>query len=304
VQQSPSSTPTPMTFFNLIREAINLLRRYSGLFMGLAALQVGPFLIGSLWLQANGIQARATAQLNVIMAEMQRRIDNGQTGDGMWVLDYPRADIAPYLLALFGFGFISIFIMRNLAMAASVIAVGDHYRQATPRWASVVLSSLRRLPALIAWGCICVLGLVIALFFAIVPILGTILALGLLWFFGVRLSLVPQIIVAEQVNVFRAIHHSWILTRGAFGRITNIWITLVVLLAVLASYITTIISAIAMALFGETSALTIAMTEGFSTVTSIMILPMAYIGFTLLYYDQLRLAYSGIPTNPSITAQQ
>ncbi len=272
--------------------------------MGLAALQVVPLLIGSLWLQANGVEARAMAQLNVIMAEMPRRLESSQPYNSNWVLEYPRADIAPYILSLFAFGFISIFVMRNLAMAASVIVVGEHYRQAKPRWLSVVLSSLRHLPSLFAWGCICVLALFGALFFALGQLPGLILGLGLLWFFGVRLSLVPQIIVAEQINVFRAIHHSWILTRGAFGRISNIWISLVVLLAILANYITLIISAIAMALFGETSALTIALTQGVSTVTSIMTIPIAYIGFTLLYYDQVRLVYAATPTNPSITAQQ
>ncbi|WP_152976723.1 hypothetical protein [Herpetosiphon geysericola] len=304
MQQSPSSTPTPMPLFTLIRGALNLLRRYSSLFMGLAALQVVPLLIGTLWMQANGVQARATSQLNVIMAEMTRRVENNQMGDGMWVLEYPRADIAPYIWGLLGVGFFSIFIMRNVAMAASVIAVGEHYRQAKPRWLNVVLSSLRHLPSLFAWGCLCVLALFIALFFALAQLPGLVLGLGLLWFFGVRLSLVPQIIVAERINVFRAIHHSWVLTKGAFGRISNIWITLVVLLGVLASYVTTIISAIAMALFGETSALTIALTQGLSTVTSIMTLPMAYIGFTLLYYDQIRLAYAGVPNNPSLNVQQ
>ncbi|HYF62571.1 MAG TPA: glycerophosphoryl diester phosphodiesterase membrane domain-containing protein [Herpetosiphonaceae bacterium] len=296
----PSQAGAPIG--SLWSEAIRLFRRHSGVFMGLAALQIIPQLVLTILLQATGIAGAATLQLDRLLNELNRRTE-AASGNLDSLAGFPwgmPTDAIVKLLAWsLGILFIQAFLFRTVAMGASVAAVGEAYRSGEPRWGQSLTVALAHLPSLFAWGLLSGLGFFGSLVLLLIPCLGIFIWLMLLAFLAMRLLLVPQIIVAEDINVFAAMGRSWELTRNVFWHMFGAWMLFVVVVGLANWIITSTLSAIIGSVAGENAGLTIASTQGVSTILGLLITPIAYIGFTLLYYDRQRQASLPPPPPPA-----
>ncbi len=283
-------------------ETIRLFRRHSTLFMGLAALQVIPQLLLSVVLQATGVVGRSQVQIEAIVAEFTRRFEESGGQDTTFINSFPWglpvdaiAQLLVWSLVIF---FIQSFIFRTLAMGASVVAVGDAYGSGEPYWGRSVQVALRHLPALFSWALLAGFTFFALLILVLIPCLGLFMWIGVVLFLYLRLLLVPQVIVAEDVNVFTAMGRSWELTRNSFWRMFGGWLLFVLVVGLLSSLITSLLAGSMGAIAGSTSGLTLAFTQGLSTVLGLLTTPLSYIGFTLLYYDHQRRATLPPPPPP------
>ena len=221
----PQQVGTPIG--SLWSEAIRLFRRHSGVFMGLAALQIVPQLVLAILLQATGIVTDATLQLDRLLNELTSRTESAN-GDINALAGFPwgmeTSAIVQLMIWSLGIMFIQAFLFRTLAMGASVAAVGEAYRSGEPRWGQSLTVALAHLPSLFAWGLLSGMGFFGSLVLLLIPCLGILVWLFLLAFLAMRLLLVPQIIVAEDINVFAAMGRSWELTRNVFWRMFGAWL--------------------------------------------------------------------------------
>ncbi|MBA3468834.1 MAG: glycerophosphoryl diester phosphodiesterase membrane domain-containing protein [Herpetosiphonaceae bacterium] len=294
--------PPVMSIGAIWNETIRLFRRHSTLFMGLAALQVIPQLLLSVVLQATGVLGRSQVQLEAVIAEFTRRFEAGNSQDTSFINEFPWglpvnaiAQLLVWSLVIF---FIQFFVFRTLAMGASVVAVGDAYGTGEPSWGRSVQGALRHLPALLSWAILAGFSFFALMILLLIPCLGIFMWFGVVLFLAMRLLLVPQIIVAEDVNVFTAMGRSWELTRNSFWRMLGAWLLFVLLIGLLSGLITTLFSSVVASVAGSTSGVAIAFTQGLSTVLGLVTIPLAYIGFTLLYYDHQRRATVPPPAPP------
>jgi hypothetical protein len=275
-----------------------LFRRHSGVFMGLAALQIIPQLALAILLQATGVISAATIQVDRLFNELNSRVESAN-GNIDALAGFPwgmPTDAVVTLLAWsLGILFIQFFLFRTVAMGASVAAVGEAYRSGEPRWGQSLTVALAHLPSLFAWGVLSGLGVFGSLLLLLIPCLGILIWLMLIVFLAMRFLLVPQIIVAEDVNVFAAMGRSWELTRNVFWRMFGAWVLFVLVVAIASGVITNILSALIASIAGTNAGLTIASTQGMSTILGLLTTPIAYIGFTLLYYDRQRQAATTPP---------
>lgn len=292
-----------MPMGTLFSEAFALFRRHSTLFMGLAAIQVLPSLVLALVLQATGIGPRGIEQVTAIMDELQRRVQESggeNTGalDGMpWGL--PTEAFATLVVWSIGGIFLQYFLFRTISLSATIVAVGDAYQNERPDWRRVLSATLPHLPALLGWALLSGVLLLGSIFLLLIPCLGLFIWLSLLIFLSVRLLLVPQVVIAERVGLFQALGRSWELTKGTFWRAFGAVVLFVVLLSVIALLVTTMANALAAGLFGESAGVTVAVAQGISTLAGLLTTPLAYIGFTLLYYDyQLQSSQPPPPSQP------
>lgn len=284
--------PPTMSIGAIWSEAIRLFRRHSTLFMGLAALQVIPQLLLSVVLQSSGLLGRSQQQIESLLAEFNTRLQANSGQNTAFIEGFPWgfpvdaiAQILVWSMVIF---FLQYFIFRTLAMGAAVIAIGDAYGSREPRWGSAVQGALRHFPVLIGWALLSGLTFFVLAGLLLVPCLGLFIWLGLLVFLAMRLMLVPQIIVAEDVNIFTAMGRSWELTRRSFWRVFGAWLLFVIVVGLVSALITSILAGIVTAAAGESSGISLAFTQGLSTVLGLVTTPLAYIGFTLLYYDHQR----------------
>jgi hypothetical protein len=291
-----------MPIGSIWNETIRLFRRHSTLFMGLAALQIIPQLVLSVVLQATGVLGRAQVQIEAILAEFNRLFEAGGGKDTSFISSFPWglpvdavAQLLVWSMVIF---FLQYFVFRTLAMGASVVAVGDAYGSGEPLWGRSVQGALRHLPALFSWALLAGFTFFALLILLIIPCFGILIYFGLVLFLATRLLLVPQVIVAEDVNVFTAMGRSWELTRHSFWRMIGAWLLFVFVVGLASYFITLLLSGIVASVAGGSSGLTIAFTQGLSTVLGLVTTPMAYIGFTLLYYDHQRRATTPPPTPP------
>jgi hypothetical protein len=296
----PQQAGTPISA--LWNETIRLFRRHSGVFMGLAALQIIPQLALAILLQATGVVSAATIELDRLVNELNRRVESANGNiDSLtgfpWAM--PTGAIVTLLAWSLGILFIQFFLFRTVAMGASVAAVGESYRSGEPRWGQSLTVALAHLPSLFAWGVLAGLGFFGSMLLLLIPCLGILAWPILMLFLAIRFLLVPQIIVAEDVNVFAAMARSWELTRNAFWRMVGAWALFVLVVAIASWVITNILSAIIASIAGTDAGLTIAFTQGMSTILGLLTTPIAYIGFTLLYYDRQRQAATPPPPPPA-----
>jgi len=296
----PQQVGTPIG--TLWGETIRLFRRHSGVFMGLAALQVIPQLILAILLQATGVVSAATIELDRLVNELNRRIESAN-GNVEALTGFPwgmPTDAVATLLAWsLGILFIQFFLFRTVAMGASVAAVGESYRSGEPRWGQSLTVALAHLPSLFAWGILAGMGFFGSMLLLLIPCLGILVWPILMVFLAMRFLLVPQIIVAEDINVFAAMGRSWELTRNVFWRMFGAWTLFVLMVGITSWVITNILSTVIASIAGANAGLTIASTQGMSTILGLLTTPIAYIGFTLLYYDRQRAASTPPPPPPA-----
>jgi hypothetical protein len=283
-------------------ETIRLFRRHSSLFMALAALQVIPQLLLSVALQTTGVMRRSMVQLESLGEEFNRRLQASGGQDTTFINSFPWGLPVDAIAQLFVWSmvifFIQFFVFRTLAMGASVVAVGDAYGSGEPRWGRSAQGALRHLPSLFSWALVAgftFFGLMLVL---VIPCFGPFIWLGALLFLAMRMLLVPQIIVAEDVNVFAAMGRSWDLTRNSFGRMFGAWLLFVLVVGLISYLITLVLASFVGSIAGGTSGFAVAFTQGLSTVLGLITTPLAYIGFTLLYYDHQRRAAMPPPAPP------
>jgi hypothetical protein len=286
----------------LWNETIRLFRRHSGVFMGLAALQIIPQLALAILLQATGVVSAATIELDRLVNELNRRVESAN-GDINALTGFPWAmptgAIVTLLAWSLGILFIQFFLFRTVAMGASVAAVGESYRSGEPRWGQSLTVALAHLPSLFAWGVLAGMGFFGSMLLLLIPCLGILAWPILILFLAIRFLLVPQIVVAEDVNVFAAMARSWELTRNVFWRMFGAWALFVLVVAIASWVVTNILSALIASIAGTNAGLTIAFTQGMSTILGLLTTPIAYIGFTLLYYDRQRQAATPTPPPPA-----
>ncbi len=91
---------------------------------------------------------------------------------------------------------------------------------------------------------------------------------------------------------------SWELTKGAFWRMVGAWILFVALINIATTLVSTLIISVLSAIAGAESAFTVAANQGITTFLALLTIPIGYIGFTLLYYDQVRRATMPPPSQP------
>ncbi|HEY1013457.1 MAG TPA: glycerophosphoryl diester phosphodiesterase membrane domain-containing protein [Herpetosiphonaceae bacterium] len=292
-----------MPLGTLFSEASALFRRHSSLFMGLAAIQVVPALLLALVLQATGIGPRGIAQVDAIMQKLQQEIDRSGGQDPNVLIGMPWGLPTDHFATLVVWSmtgiFVQYFLFRTISLAAMVVAVGDAYQNEQPSWRRVLAATLPHLPALLGWALLSGVLLLGSIFLLLIPCLGLFIWLSLIIFLSIRLLLVPQVVVAERTGLFQALGRSWELTKGTFWRAFGAVMIFVVVLSLISLIVTSLLGAIALAMFGESSGVTIAVQQGVSTVASLLTTPLAYIGFTLLYYDyQLQASQPAPPSQP------
>ena len=269
--------------------------------MALAAFQVIPSLLLSMYFASSTVVQQATIELDRVMAELEERLNQAQppaTAEALngfpWGLSLDATVEVFFLFTLTLF--VSGFLLRTLALGGTVALVGDSFRSDTqPGFGAALAVMVRHFPALALWAVLSaatVAGLALLL---IIPCLGIILWLVVVIFLFLRLLFVPQIIVAENVGVFTAISRSWSLTKHTFGRVLAIVLLFSVTISLLSSILSAFVQQIAYALFGVNTSLSMAISQGWGTILGLLTVPIGYIGFTLFYYDQQRRAQTMPP---------
>ena len=294
--------PIGMTIGAIWTETVRLFRRHSTLWMALAALQVIPQLLLGVVVQATGVADAAAIQLDRLLNEYTSRVEAANGQDLTFLQDFPwklptnaLVQLLVWTAATF---FVQYFIFRTLAMGASVAAVGEAYRTQEPRFGQALGVALQKIASLLAWAILAGIGFFGLFFLVLIPFVGFFLWIGALVVLAMRLLLVPQIIVAEDTNVFTAMGRSWELTRGSFWRMLGAWLLFVVVVGIVTGFITSIVSGLIGAIAGPDAGITLASTQGISTIVGLISTPIAYIAFTLLYYDQHRRAVMVAPPPP------
>ena len=118
------------------------------------------------------------------------------------------------------------------------------------------------------------------------------LPIGLIATYGlsVRLLFTPQAIVLEKLGGIEGLRRSWRLVRGSFWRVLGITLVLSILVAIIGQGPAYVITIVASAL--PFPALGIVINAVTQALINIVVLPLEFAAFTLLYYD-LRIRKEG-----------
>lgn len=299
---APVGPPMGKPLGTMFGEALQLLRRHMAVFAKIAALQVLPQLIFAIYLQASGLAARFSTQVQDLVNTFQSKLEASGGTDTSFVNQFPWGlptdAISTFLLWSMAALFIYFFVFRTIAMGASVIAVGDIYRTSDPSAGRSLRGAFAQFGALFSWAMLSALVFFGSILLLLIPCLGIFIWSGALLFLSMRLAFVPQIIVAEDANVFTAMGRSWELTKGAFWRMVGAWILFVALINIATTLVSTLIISVLSAIAGAESAFTVAANQGITKFLALLTIPIGYIGFTLLYYDQVRRATMPPPQPP------
>ncbi len=284
-------------------QTIQLLRRFPSVFMGLAALEIIPQLLFAVYAEASGLSQRFETQYLQLVGELERRVQQAtESGNSNvltgfpWGLDY--SAFQQFMLASIVLLLIQYFILRNLAIGGAVAAVGDAYSTERPSFGAAMSSGIRSLPALLGWGLISVSVFLLFAVTLLIPCLGVFIWAGVLIFLHIRLLLVPQVVVAEQQGLFSAIGRSWQLTRNRFWRFFGAWLLFSIVVTMGARVVTSLFNSVIVSITGTSHGFSLAATQAVATVVSLIATPIAYIAYTLLYYDGVRQEQQAPPPPP------
>ena len=121
VYQVPQTSRPITPIGALFSQTLDLIRRHSGTFMALAALQAIPALLFGMYSYAIGLSQRATVQIEQLLEEVQRRTQTGNPDD---LMGFPWGMNIDAVVDLLGISLISLlissFIMRAFVQGATV----------------------------------------------------------------------------------------------------------------------------------------------------------------------------------------
>jgi len=191
---------------------------------------------------------------------------------------------------------VSLLIVLPLGEAATTRAVSDRYLDNRSSLGAAYGATWKRLPSLIAYILIIVgasLVLIIALVIVVTlfaaagaavvgAVVGLVAAAVLAFAVAVRTVIAVPAIVLERVSGWGGLKRSWNLVSGRFWPTFGRWILLGIISGIMSGVVTTILDVPASSLDPNNAFI---YDQVASTVASVFIGPITYIGVTLLYYD-------------------
>jgi len=215
-------------------------------------------------------------------------------GSTLWMARSPRALLNPGLIAVFVLMIVALIWLSFMSIGALARSISERFLGETPTVWGTYRTVLRRTLSLI-WAyfltflLLGVVGFVAYLVFGIATQGSTLLAVLLVVPFAVlgliamfRLLLVTQVIVIEDVGGFEGLQRSWTLMRGNFRRALLIFLFAVVV-AIVLSVLLNIPGSVLLTLIPGPVGIII--NQVVSQLSQILLMPVAGIAFTLLYYD-------------------
>jgi hypothetical protein len=215
-------------------------------------------------------------------------------GSAVWVMGNPRALQRPDLLAAFGVLIVALIWLSFVSMGALARSVSERFLGGTPTiWGSYRIV-LRRTFSLIwgyflaflVWGGVGFLGAIlvgiataVSRVLLILGVIGLVVVAAIMF---LRLLLITQVIVVEDVRGSAALRRSWDLMRGNFWRAVLILVFTFIVAFVLAIVLQFPVSLLA-AMRPSPASKILDMVMG--QLAQIVTVPFAGIAFTLLYYD-------------------
>lgn len=312
---NPMPQLRPMSISDMLDAAFRLYRRHFLTFIGIVALLQVPMAI-----------LQFAAQLPYLQAIQRFSARPPVVAPGANPLDiFPFAQLLPYYMLIFGLSIVQYLLVYNLMTGALANAISRSYLGQPISILSSYKFGLKRFMALIAASLIpfavslifiaIIGGCAFAVFFNMYttgvqtseqPNIGLAIAAGIGLFgaiviggfvglfFYVRLLLTTQAIVLEGQGPVAGLKRSWRLVGQAFWRSLGIF-----LLVYAFMYIVTLVVQLPLlaagALFGmmlDTSGMYQGIASLVTYAALILVLPLQFIIFTLLYYD-LRIRKEG-----------
>lgn len=301
----PAPQLRPMSLSDMLDAAFRLYRKHFLTFIGIAALLLVPIAIVQFLVQlpyARALERFAAAPL--------------AARPGQSALDlFPFAELLPYYGIIIALSVVQYLLLYNLMIGALANAIASSYMGQPISILGAYRLGWRRLRALLGaslaplllslLGVALVGGCALGAFWtlgvrtgeqpniglaivAVLGLFGMLIAFGCIsLFFYVRLLLATQAIVIEGLGALDGLRRSWRLVGQALWRSIGI-VLLVFLMAAIVSYIVQLpllaVSAASTFLL-KSLVLTQALNALATYATQILILPLQFIIFTLLYYD-------------------
>jgi len=320
---NPTTRLRPMSIGDMLDAAFRLYRQHFLTFVGIVAL-----------LQVPMAMLQFLAQLPYLQA-LQRFTDRPPAiVPGQNPLDFfPFAELLPYYALIFGLGILQYLLVYNLMTGALANAISRSYLGQPISILSSYNIGFRRVVALIvasltpfaismvfiaiiagcAIGALSTLGvrpgeqpnigLAIAAVIGLFGVIFVMVVAGL--FFYVRLLLATQAIILEGQGPFAGLRRSWRLVGQAFWRSLGIFL-LVYAFMYIVSLVVQLPLVVMGAFFGmlfDNSVLYQGITSLVTYGVLILVLPLQFIVFTLLYYD-LRIRKEGYDLELMAQSQQ
>ena len=319
----PTPRLRPMSISDMLDAAFRLYRRHFLTFIGIVALLQVPMAILQFAAQLPYMQAmqRFTARPPVL-------------APGASPLDlFPFAQLLPYYALIFGLSIFQYLLVYNLMTGALANAISRSYLGQPISILSAYNIGFKRFFALIAASLIpfavslafvaLIAGCAFGAFYTLgvrtneqpniglaiaagIGLFGVIILGGLAGlFFYVRLILTTQAIVLEGQGPLAGLARSWRLVGQAFWRSLGIFV-LVYAFIYIVSLVVQLPLVAAGALFGmlfNTDGLYQSIVSLITYGVLILVLPLQFIIFTLLYYD-LRIRKEGYDLELTVQAQQ
>ena len=305
-QTAPSAPQLgPMSLSDMLDAAFRLYRKHFLTFVGIVALLLVPMAILQFLAQlpyAHAIERFAAAPL---------RARPGQSPFDL----FPFAELLPYYGLIAALSIVQYLVIYNLMIGALANAIASSYLGRPISILGAYRLGWRRALALLgaslaplllwlagvlliagcAFGAIWTLGLrtgeqpsVGLAVLAVLGLIGLVLIFMLAGlFFYVRLLLATQAIVIEGCGAFEGLRRSWRLVGQSLWRSIGI-VLLVFLMASIVSYIVQL-PMLAVAMVSTFVLKSLVLSQGLNALATygalILILPLQFIIFTLLYYD-------------------
>jgi hypothetical protein len=309
---NPTARLRPMSIGDMLDAAFRLYRQHFLTFVGIVALLQVPMALLQFLAQLPYLQA-----LQRFTARPPAVVPGGNPFD-----IFPFAELLPYYVLIFGLGILQYLLIYNLMTGALANAISRSYLGQPISILSSYNIGFRRIGALIvasltplaislvfvaiiagcAIGALSTLGvrsgeqpnvgLAIAAVLGLFAVVLVMIVVGL--FFYVRLLLATQAIVLEGQGPFAGLRRSWRLVGQAFWRSLGIFV-LVYAFMYIVSLVIQLPLIVLGAFFGmlfNNSVLYQSLTSLVTYGVLILVLPLQFIVFTLLYYD-LRIRKEG-----------
>lgn len=276
--ESPQALPVlrPLRLGELLDQAIRLYRSNFMTFIGIVALVYVPLMV---------LQTAATTLLATATGDVSRYTNPQQlfTNYAYWA----------GLLSSFVIIFLQVIFVQGIATAALTRAVADNYfgrkTSILDAYRGIGKSWVPLLGALLFIG---LLGIVLFIWWIIVPCVGWLTGLGMLAFLTAAISpMVAPVVVLEEQGALTAVQRAWYLVRRRFWPVLGTIFVLYLFNLLIVNGPSAIVNVILTALtpsFGN-STLQLVVTAIVQAMVSIVFIviyyPLQMTAFTLIYFD-------------------
>lgn len=277
METQPVPALRPLRLGELLDQAIRMYRRNFVTFIGIVALVYVPLMV---------LQAAATALTSTSMINAVSGYSSPQqifTNYAYW------AGILSSLVIVF----LQVVFVQGIATGALTRAVADSYLGKTTSimdaYRGIGKSWISLLGALLFIG---LLGIVITIWWIIVPCVGWFTGLGMLAFLGAAISpMVAPVVVLERQNAIASVQRAWYLVRRRFwpvlGTIFILYLFNLLIVNGPSAIVNVILASITPSFGNATLQLVVtAIIQAMVSIVFIVIYyPLQMTAFTLIYFD-------------------